>query len=171
MSESTCSAISRAHDEPLAGTGPKDGLVYLLVSFDGEWPSEGLFASALPDVVKDAVERWAGAVDSVGSTTLANVLAQTIQSGAVAACGLAGGADLPATVMPHILRGVALLGINSVTAPHSERDRAWAILAESLNRERLAAMTSIEPLSNLPQLAQDIVAGKIRGRVVIDVAK
>ncbi len=116
-------------------------------------------------------ERWAGAVDSVGSTTLANVLAQTIQSGAVAACGLAGGADLPATVMPHILRGVALLGINSVTAPHSERERAWAILAESLDRQHLAAMTSIEPLSNLPQLAQDIIAGKIRGRVVIDVAK
>lgn len=62
MNEPTCSAISRAHDEPLAGTGPKDGLVYLLVSFDGEWPSEGLFASALPDVVKDAVEHWAGAV-------------------------------------------------------------------------------------------------------------
>ncbi len=116
-------------------------------------------------------ERWAGAVDSVGSTTLANVLAQTVQSGAVAACGLAGGADLPATVMPHILRGVALLGINSVTAPHSERDHAWAILAESLDRRHLAAMTSVEPLSNLPQLAQDIVAGKIRGRVVIDVAK
>ncbi len=116
-------------------------------------------------------ERWAGAVDSVGSTTLANVLAQTIQSGAVAACGLAGGADLPATVMPHILRGVALLGINSVTAPHYERERAWAILAENLDRRHLAAMTSVEPLSNLPQLAQDIVAGKIRGRVVIDVAK
>lgn len=116
-------------------------------------------------------ERWAGAIDSVGSTTLANILAQTIQSGAVAACGLAGGADLPATVMPHILRGVALLGINSVTAPHSERDRAWAILSESLDLDRLAAMTTVEPLSNLPQLAQDIVAGKIRGRVVIDMAK
>jgi acrylyl-CoA reductase (NADPH) len=116
-------------------------------------------------------ERWAGAIDSVGSTTLANVLAQTVQSCAVAACGLAGGADLPATVMPHILRGVALLGINSVTAPHAERDRAWTILAESLDRQRLAAMTTVEPLSNLPQLADDIIAGKIRGRVVIDVAK
>jgi acrylyl-CoA reductase (NADPH) len=116
-------------------------------------------------------ERWAGAIDSVGSTTLANVLAQTVPSGAVAACGLAGGADLPATVMPHILRGVALLGINSVTAPHAERDRAWAILAESLDRRRLAAMTTVEPLSRLPQLAEDIVAGKIRGRVVIDVTK
>lgn len=116
-------------------------------------------------------ERWAGAIDSVGSTTLANVLAQTVQSGAVASCGLAGGADLPATVMPHILRGVALIGINSVTAPHAERDRAWAILAESLDRKRLAAMTTVEPLSNLPQLAEDILAGKIRGRVVIDVTK
>lgn len=116
-------------------------------------------------------ERWAGAIDSVGSTTLANVLAQTVQSCAVAACGLAGGADLPATVMPHILRGVALLGINSVTAPHAEREKAWAILAESLDRQHLAAMTTVEPLSNLPKLAEDIVAGKIRGRVVIDVAK
>ena len=116
-------------------------------------------------------ERWAGAIDSVGSTTLANVLAQTFQSGAVAACGLAGGADLPATVMPHILRGVALLGINSVTAPHAERDRAWAMLAESLDRNQLEIMTRVEPLSNLPQLADDIIAGQIRGRIVIDVTK
>jgi acrylyl-CoA reductase (NADPH) len=116
-------------------------------------------------------ERWAGVIDSVGSMTLANALAQTVQNGAVTACGLAGGGDLPATVMPHILRGVALLGINSVTASHAERDRAWAILSESLDRTLLAAMTTVEPLSNLPQLADDIVAGKIRGRVVIDVAR
>ncbi len=116
-------------------------------------------------------ERWAGVIDSVGSMTLANALAQTVQNGAVTACGLAGGADLPATVMPHILRGVALLGINSVTASHTERDKAWAILSESLDRTLLAAMTTVEPLSDLPQLADDIVAGKIRGRVVIDVAR
>jgi acrylyl-CoA reductase (NADPH) len=116
-------------------------------------------------------ERWAGGVDSVGSTTLANVLAQTARNGAIAACGLAGGADLPATVMPHILRGVALLGIDSVYASHDRRDRAWSILAESLDRSNLADIGRVEPLSNLPQLAQDIVAGQIQGRVVIDVTK
>lgn len=116
-------------------------------------------------------ERWAGAIDSVGSTTLANVLAQTIYGGAVAACGLAGGADLPATVMPHILRGVALLGIDSVTAPHERRNAAWALLAESLDRDLLASMTRSEPLSNIQALADEIIAGQVRGRVVIDVSK
>ncbi len=116
-------------------------------------------------------ERWAGAIDSVGSTTLANVLAQTIYGGAVAACGLAGGADLPATVMPHILRGVALIGIDSVMAPHARRQKAWALLAESLDRDKLATMTQHEPLSRLPELATDIVAGKVRGRVVFDLSK
>lgn len=114
-------------------------------------------------------ERWAGAVDSVGSTTLANVLAQTIYGGAVAACGLAGGADLPATVMPHILRGVALLGVDSVMAPMAKRHRAWQILADHLDRAHLKTLTTVEPMSKLPELAEAIVAGQIRGRVVIDV--
>ena len=116
-------------------------------------------------------ERWAGAVDSVGSTTLANVLAQTVYGGAVAACGLAGGADLPATVLPHILRGVALLGVDSVMAPRAKREAAWKTLAETLDKDRLAAMTTVAPLSDLPRLAGDIVAGQVRGRVVIDVSK
>ena len=116
-------------------------------------------------------ERWAGAVDSVGSTTLTNVLAQTVYGGAVAACGLAGGADLPATVLPHILRGVALLGIDSVMAPRAKREAAWKTLAETLDKDRLAAMTTVAPLSDLPKLAGDIVAGQVRGRVVIDVSK
>ncbi|TRL33985.1 MDR family oxidoreductase [Rhizobium straminoryzae] len=116
-------------------------------------------------------ERWAGAVDSVGSITLANVLSQTVYGGAVAACGLAGGADLPGTVLPHILRGVALLGVDSVMAPMVKRKAAWATLAEHLNRDHLAAMTRVEPLSRLPELANEIVAGQVRGRVVIDVAR
>lgn len=116
-------------------------------------------------------ERWAGAVDAVGSSTLANVLAQTRYGGAVAACGLAGGFDLPATVMPHILRGVALLGIDSVMAPQYKRDRAWATLAAHLDKQHLASIARVEPMSDLPHLAADIVAGKIRGRVVIDVAQ
>lgn len=115
-------------------------------------------------------ERWGGAVDSVGSTTLANVLAQTVHDGAVAACGLAGGMDLPATVAPHILRGVALLGIDSVMASQARRDRAWALLAARLDKAHLASIARVEPLSALPTLAEDIVAGRIRGRVVIDVS-
>jgi acrylyl-CoA reductase (NADPH) len=116
-------------------------------------------------------ERWSGAVDSVGSTTLANVLAQTVYGGAVAACGLAGGADLPGTVLPHILRSVALLGVDSVMAPQAKRERAWALLAAHLDPKHLDTIARTEPLSALPQLAQDIVAGKIRGRVVIDVSQ
>lgn len=115
-------------------------------------------------------ERWAGAVDSMGSTTLANVLAQTSYGGAVAACGLAGGFDLPATVMPHILRGVALLGVDSVMAPQAKRDRAWATLAGHLDKAHLDHIARVEPMSELPRLAADIVAGRIRGRVVIDIA-
>lgn len=114
-------------------------------------------------------ERWGGAVDSVGSVTLANVLAQTCYGGGVAACGLAGGFDLPATVMPHILRGVALLGVDSVMAPQAKRDRAWATLAAHLDKAKLARIARVEPMSNLPELAAEIVAGRIRGRVVIDV--
>ncbi len=114
-------------------------------------------------------ERWSGAVDSVGSTTLVNVLSQTVYGGAVAACGLAGGADMNATVLPHILRGVALLGVDSVMAPLSARDAAWARLARDLDQAKLAQMTTVEPMSKLPELAAAIVAGQIRGRVVIDV--
>ncbi|NKJ36631.1 MULTISPECIES: MDR family oxidoreductase [Rhizobium] len=115
-------------------------------------------------------ERWAGAVDSVGSTTLANVLSQTVYGGAVAACGLAGGADLPATVLPHILRNVALLGIDSVMAPVAKRLRAWQILGQHLNPLHLQALTRIEPMSALPKIAEDIVAGRIRGRVVVEIS-
>lgn len=114
-------------------------------------------------------ERWGGAVDSVGSTTLANVLAQMAYGGAVAACGLAGGMDLPATVAPHILRGVALIGIDSVMAPQARRDRAWALLDERLDRARLSTLYRVEPMQALPQLARDIVAGQIRGRVVVTI--
>lgn len=114
-------------------------------------------------------ERWVGAVDTVGSTTLVNVLAQTVYGGAVTACGLAGGADLPGSVMPHILRAVTLIGVDSVMAPHAKRDRAWATLAESLDLALLDSMTTVEPLSRVPELAGEILAGRIRGRVVIEI--
>lgn len=116
-------------------------------------------------------EAWAGAVDSVGSSTLANVLAQMEYGAAAAACGLAGGMDLPATVLPHILRGVALLGVDSVMAPMAQRLSAWERLARDLDPAHLDAITSVEPMSRLPELAPAILAGQVRGRVVIDVAR
>lgn len=115
-------------------------------------------------------QRWAAAIDTVGSTTLANVLAQTAYGGTVTACGLAGGSDLPATVMPYILRGVALLGIDSVMAPHAMRQRAWTMLSESLDTAMLAEMTTVAPLRKVPELADEIMAGRTRGRVVIQIA-
>ncbi|MEO0411083.1 MAG: MDR family oxidoreductase [Pseudomonadota bacterium] len=114
-------------------------------------------------------ERFAGAIDSVGSKTLATLLAQTRYEGVVAACGLAGGVDLPATVMPFILRGVTLRGIDSVMATMERRVRAWDMLAELINADALAAMYSVKPMSDAPVLAKDLLAGKVTGRIVIDV--
>jgi acrylyl-CoA reductase (NADPH) len=116
-------------------------------------------------------QRWSGAVDSVGSGTLATALAQTHYRGAVAACGLAGGTDLPTTVMPFILRGVSLLGIDSVMCPAPERDEAWGRLATDLPAALLDEITTVEPLSKVPELAEQILAGQTRGRVVIDTSR
>jgi acrylyl-CoA reductase (NADPH) len=116
-------------------------------------------------------ERWAGGIDVVGGITLANALAQTKYGQAIAACGLAGGPDLPATVLPHILRGVALLGVDSVMAPLAKREKAWQRLARDLPAAKLADITHVEPMSNLPALAKQILDGQVRGRVVIDVKK
>ena len=115
-------------------------------------------------------ERWAAAVDAVGSATLANVLAMTKSDGAVAACGLAQGMDLPTSVAPFILRGVSLLGINSVTTPQTKRRQAWARLARELDLDKLAAMTRRVSLKDVGGLGEDILAGRIRGRTVVDVA-
>ena len=114
-------------------------------------------------------ERWAGAVDAVGGVTLANVIAQTKYGGTVAACGLAGGADLPSSVYPFILRGITLAGIDSVMAPRGLREEAWTRLARDLDMAKLKAMTSEIGLADVPQAASDILAGKIRGRLVVDV--
>jgi len=114
-------------------------------------------------------ETWGAAVDSVGGTTLATALAQTRRGGLVAAVGLAGGFKLPATVMPFILRGVTLRGIDSVMAPQDQRRRAWSALAERVDPGRLARISRVAPMSELPSLANDILDGKISGRVVIDV--
>ena len=114
-------------------------------------------------------ERWAGAVDSVGSHTLANVIAQTRYGGAVAACGLAQGLDLPGSVAPFILRGVTLAGIDSVMCPKPRREEAWARLAKDLDLGLLETMTQSAVLADVPRLAEEILAGKVRGRVVVDV--
>ena len=114
-------------------------------------------------------ERWAGAVDVVGGETLAAVLRQTRYRGTVAACGLTGGNDLPTSVLPFILRGVNLMGIDSVSCPTEVRTAAWERLGRDLPTDLLDSLTTVEPLSRVPALAEDIVAGRIRGRVVIDV--
>ena len=114
-------------------------------------------------------ETWAAAVDSVGGSTLATALARTRRGGLVAAVGLAGGFKLPATVMPFILRGVTLRGIDSAMAPQERRRRAWKALAEQIDPKQLARISRLAPMSELPSLANDILDGKISGRVVIDV--
>jgi len=116
-----------------------------------------------------AKARWAAAIDSVGSTTLANILSQIMPEGAVAACGLAQGMDLPTSVAPFILRGVRLIGINSVTTPIALREAAWARLSKDLDRAKLAKLITKIGLTEVPHYAEEIVAGKVRGRVVVDV--
>ena len=115
-------------------------------------------------------ERWAAAVDSVGSHTLANVCASLKYGGAVAACGLAQGMDLPASVAPFILRGVALLGVDSVMAPYARRAKAWERLARELPPEVLASNTETIALADAPAVAARLLQGQVRGRVVVDVS-
>ena len=114
-------------------------------------------------------ETWAGVVDTVGDKVLATAIAQTRYEGVVTACGLAGGMALPATVMPFILRGVRLRGIDSVMASQSRRQRAWDALAEILDRDSLREIYTVVPMSDVPSLAPKIVGGEIRGRLVVDV--
>jgi acrylyl-CoA reductase (NADPH) len=114
-------------------------------------------------------ERWAGVIDSVGSHTLANACAQTMANGVVAACGLAQGMDFPSTVAPFILRGVTLAGINSVTTSYEIRSAAWTKLARDLDLGNLEAMTREIALAESLAVAPEILAGKVRGRLVVDV--
>jgi acrylyl-CoA reductase (NADPH) len=116
-------------------------------------------------------ERWHGGVDTVGSTTLASVLSQIRYYGAVAACGLAGGPELSTTVMPFILRGVSLVGVESVQCPLPRRQQAWDRLGGDLPSDVLDSLTTVEPLSRVPDLAGEILGGRTRGRVVIDVSR
>lgn len=114
-------------------------------------------------------ERWAAVVDAVGSHTLANACAQTRYGGVVAACGLAQGADFPATVMPFILRGVTLAGIDSVMAPLAKRQQAWDRLATDLDAAKLEAIASEVPLAHAAEMAAKLMAGTVRGRVIVKI--
>lgn len=116
-------------------------------------------------------ELWAGAIDSVGSHTLANVLAQTKYRGVVAACGLAQGMDLPATVLPFILRNVTLAGIDSVNAPNAVRVEAWLRLARDLDLGKLESTVNEVALAEAPQVAQAVLRGEVRGRTLVDVRR
>ena len=115
-------------------------------------------------------ERWAGGVDSVGSTTLANLLSMTKYGGAIAACGLAGGMDLPTSVAPFILRGVCLLGIDSVMCPIGPRRAAWDRLAHDLDRAKLVEITNEIGLGQVIDMAPKILAGQVRGRIVVKIS-
>ena len=116
-------------------------------------------------------ERWAGGIDAVGSHTLANVLSMTSYGGAVAACGLAQGMDLPTSVAPFILRGVSLLGIDSVMAPLALRQEAWSRLVTDLDLDKLEALSTEIGFDGIIDAAHSIIDGKIRGRVVVDMKK
>jgi acrylyl-CoA reductase (NADPH) len=116
-----------------------------------------------------ARERWAGGVDSVGSTTLANLLSMTKYGGAIAACGLAAGMDLPSSVAPFILRGVCLLGIDSVMCPLAPRKAAWERLARDLDREKLSEITHEIPLDQVIAAGPKILGGQVRGRIVVKI--
>ena len=153
--------------EVAASTGRPEEAEYLKELGAGEIIDRNEFSGSAKPLAK---ERWAGAVDAVGSSTLANVISQTKYDGCVAACGLAQGPDLPGSVMPFILRGVALQGCDSVMAPRERRLQAWSRLAADLDMRKLETMTESHPIADVIDLAPQILAGKVRGRVVFEVA-
>jgi acrylyl-CoA reductase (NADPH) len=159
--------LSRLRYRVVASTGRPEQREYLTELGAADLVDRATLA-AQPSRPLDA-ERWAGAIDAVGGTTLATILTQLKYRASVAACGLAGGSDLPATVIPFLLRGVNLLGIDSVMCPRVERIEAWRRLARDLPFDRLDRMTETVPLTALPGLAPKILGGEIRGRIVVDV--
>jgi acrylyl-CoA reductase (NADPH) len=158
--------LARLGYQVIASTGRKEEAAYLKSLGASEIIDRTELSGAAKALGK---ERWAGAVDAVGSSTLANVISQTKYGGAVAACGLAQGMDLPGSVAPFILRGVTLAGIDSVMAPRARRIEAWSRLARDLDKSKLDAMTVTRPLADAIKLAPDILAGKVRGRVVLEI--
>jgi acrylyl-CoA reductase (NADPH) len=149
-----------------ASTGRAAEAPYLKDLGAAEVIDRGVLTGAVRPLAR---ERWAGGIDSVGSTTLANVLSMIKYGGVVAACGLAGGMDLPTSVAPFILRGVSLLGIDSVACSPKLRIEAWQRLASELDRGKLAAMTREVGLGDVIPLAGDILEGRVRGRIVVKI--
>ncbi len=159
--------LARAGWHVIASTGRPEEADYL----KGLGAAEILDRNELTIPVRPlGKERWAAGVDTVGSVPLANVLSMTKYGGAIAACGLAAGMDLPSTVAPFILRNVALLGVDSVMAPKALRLEAWGRLAGELDHEKLATMTSTIPLDEVMEAGRKIVEGRIKGRVVVEIA-
>lgn len=150
----------------IASTGRLDGADYLRELGAAEIIDRRTLSEPGAPIAK---ARWVGAIDSVGSHTLANVLAQTSYRGAVAAFGLAQGADLPGSVLPFILRNVTLAGIDSVNAPQALRLQAWARLARDLELGKLALATRVVSLAEVPSLVTPVLQGQVRGRTVVDV--
>jgi acrylyl-CoA reductase (NADPH) len=150
----------------VAATGKAGEAAYLQSLGAAEVIDRSTLAAAGKPLQK---ERWAAVVDTLGSHTLANACAQTRYGGVVAACGLAQGADLPASVMPFILRGVTLAGVDSVMAPMPLRQAAWQRLAQDLNPALLHSMTTLVPFADAAARAQDLMAGKARGRMVVSI--
>jgi acrylyl-CoA reductase (NADPH) len=159
--------LSRLGHRVVASTGRPEQRDYLIELGAADLIDRATLA-AIPSRPLDG-ERWAGAIDAVGGATLATILTQLKYRASVAACGLAGGSDLPATVIPFLLRGVNLLGIDSVMCPRGERIEAWQRLVADLPLDRLDRMTETVPLSALPGLAPKIIGGATRGRIVVDV--
>lgn len=157
--------LSKLGYHVIASTGREAETPYLTGLGAAEVISRNELAGPAKPLAK---ERWAGGVDAVGSTTLANVLSMTAYGGAVAACGLAGGMDLPASVAPFILRGVSLLGIDSVMAPKEVRMEAWRRIGTDLDLAKLQALSTTIGFDGILDAARAIVDGKVRGRVVVD---
>src|SRR5271156_1418894 len=158
--------LARAGWRVIASTGRPEEAAYLKELGAAEIIERASLAEAGKPLGK---ERWAAGVDSIGSHTLANVLAQTRYGGAVAACGLAGGMGLPGSGAPVILRGVRLLGVDSVQCPMPVRLAAWSRLARDLDRAMLARMTETIPFDRLFEAGEKILAGKVRGRIVVEI--
>jgi acrylyl-CoA reductase (NADPH) len=158
--------LSKLGYQVTASTGRREEADYLKQLGAAEVIDRGELTGAIRPLAR---ERWAASIDSVGSTTLANALSMIKYGGAIAACGLAGGMDLPTSVAPFILRGVSLLGIDSVQCPPERRKIAWQRLASDLDRGKLAAMTSEIALSEVIDRAPIILEGRIRGRIVVKI--
>lgn len=159
------SLLSRLGYEVVASTGRESEEAYLRTLGAHEIiPREELSGPTRPL----GKERWAGGIDVAGSNTLANILSMTSYGGAIAACGLAHGMDLPANVAPFILRGVSLLGIDSVMAPQELRLEAWRRISSDLDHDKLAEFSTTIPFTKVIEAAEDIIAGRVRGRLVVD---